>query len=114
MADVTSISQGDSYAEDFSNVDIPVLDSDWGGDWAIVAELYDALTLPNPTPLASGTLTLSTDNTKLELRILPTDTEAIPVGTYKLVVQAKNATLFFCKEIVQRTLKITVQGIPVN
>ncbi len=98
--------QGDSFAYDFSSVDVPTLDVNWTGSWAIVPVLGDPAT-------ASGTLALSGGNDALELRITPAETEAITVGAYILIVEIANATLGYKKEVMQDKFTIKLQGIPV-
>jgi hypothetical protein len=48
----------------------------------------------------------------LMLRIRPGQTDAVPVGTYQLVVQVDNPALEFRKEILQNSFKVMKQGIP--
>jgi hypothetical protein len=104
MADITSI-QGDSIAYDFYTDSIDTFDSDWGGSWAIVD------TIPPTNTLATGSLSISGDQTKLEARILPADTDAIPVGKYYLVVEINNSVISFNQEVMQSKLIIKAQGI---
>jgi hypothetical protein len=110
MAVNTEIIRGDSYAEDLINSTVLPTDlgyEDWTGVWAIVDKLEST-----STPVASGILLKVDDpHLRLALRILPSLTSTIPVGTYKLVVQVTNDTLSFNKEVIQRTCKILPQGI---
>ncbi len=105
MATKHTCVQGDSYAYDFSSTSIAAFDADWTGKWAIIDELGDA-----GTTLASGTMLASTDESKMELRILPTDT-AIALGVYKLIAEITNASISFNKEVMQDQFTITAQGI---
>jgi len=105
MSDITSI-QGDSMAYDFYSDDIETFDADWGGSWAIV----DAIPATQ-APLATGQLALSGDFKKLEARILPDDTNTIPVGKYYLVVEINNNTINFNQEVMQEKLILKPQGI---
>jgi len=98
--------QGDSFAYDFSSPDIPTLDVNWTGSWAIVVNLGDAAT-------ASGTLALSSGNDALELRITPAETEALALGAYILIVEIANATLSYKREVMQDKFTVKLQGIPV-
>lgn len=107
----TKIVQGSDYAEDL--IDTTVLPQDlgylnWGGQWAIVDKLGTGR-----TTLASGNLAQDTSGTSLKLkcRVLYTDTEAIPTGHYKLVIEVSNSVLGFKREVVQRACEITAQGI---
>jgi hypothetical protein len=97
--------QGDSYGHDFTSPDIPIFDADWSGKWSIVSSL-------GKTALLHGTLAKSTDLSMLMLRIRPGQTDAVPVGTYQLVVQVDNPALEFRKEILQNSFKVMKQGIP--
>ncbi len=98
--------QGDSYAYDYYSNDIPVFDTSWSGSWAIVDKLGTGR-----SSLASGVLNKSTDETKLEMRITPADTNSIAEGNYFLIVQVTNPSISFNKEIVQDPFEITAQGI---
>jgi len=53
----------------------------------------------------------SVDNTKFELRIPPTATEDVAIGTYILVVEVASATLIYKDEIIQEQLELKPQGI---
>jgi hypothetical protein len=106
-----SIIQGDDYAHDYSLSSYKTLDSSWYGEWSIInkADFGSA-----GTPLASGSITISSDSKKLQLRIPPASTEDITVGaTYMLIVEVSNDTLGFRREIAQEPLAIKPQGIPV-
>lgn len=106
MAKSLECIQGDSFSYDFSTTSITTFDANWGGSWAIV----DAIP-PVAAPLATGTIVRSSDNTKMELRVLPADTNTIPVGSYFLVAELTNATIGFNQEVMQESFKITAQGI---
>lgn len=113
MATKHSCVQGASYAYDFSCDEIPTFDVNWGGSWAIVSSLDDVSDGNDIVTLASGTLAISGDTTKLEMRIAPADTQIIPVGSYILVVEVVNATIGFSNEIMQDDFDVTEQGISV-
>ncbi len=98
--------QGDSFAFDFTAKELEEFDPNWGGSWAIKESIDKSA-----VPLASGTLSVSGDNKKLELRITPTDTETIPVGKYFLIVEVTNDSAEFKQEIMQDQFEIMVQGI---
>jgi len=98
--------QGDSFAYDFSSTDVPTLDSNWTGAWAIAPNLGDVAT-------ATGALALAASNEALELRITPAVTEALAVGGYVLTVEIANATLGYKKEVMQDKFTVKLQGIPV-
>ncbi len=106
MALKHTIIQGDSYAYDFSSPSVPTFDGDWSGTWGIV----DVLGVGNNV-LATGALAISTDSTKLEMRIAPADTDSIPVGSYILVVEITNSAAGFNQEVMQDKLTITAQGV---
>jgi hypothetical protein len=98
--------QGDSFAYNYSLKNGDDFDSNWNGTWAIVDRLGDGR-----QTLASGLLSLSSDNKYFELNIIPSATSSVAVGDYKLVVQLTNTSINFNKEIVQDDMKITAQGI---
>lgn len=99
------IVQGDSYWKDFSSPDVSTFDADWTGSWAIASTI-------GGTALASGSLTKSTDTSKFYLRVPPSATASLPVGSYYLIVQIVNTVLGYKKEIQQEQITITAQGIP--
>ena len=111
--------QGSSFAYDLTCEELPTLDSNWGGSWAIVDALDDLVTeevegsgtTDNLVTRASGVLVLSPDNTTLELRIPPADTSTIATGSYVLVAQVVNTVLEFSEEVMQDSFEITEQGI---
>lgn len=103
--------QGASFAYDLSCDEVPTFDVNWGGSWAIVDALDDLTDQDDLVTRASGALVLSGDSTKLELRVPPTATNAIPVGSYKLVAQVLNASIGFSDEVMQDSFEITEQGI---
>jgi hypothetical protein len=80
------------------------MDANWSGKWAIVTAL-------GTTPLVSGTMAKSGDNMSFQQRITPTNTLAVPVGTYILITQIDNSTLAYSSEITQTKIQITTQGI---
>jgi hypothetical protein len=96
--------QGDSYGYDFTSTSLGTFDDNWYGNWAIVQALGDA-------PVSSGVMNRSLDQTAMELRIKPSDTDPIPVGTYILVVELSNDAIEFNKEVMQDQFKITAQGV---
>ena len=98
--------QGDSYAYDYTPKSGDTLDANWSGKWAIVDKLG-----AGRTSLASGNLAKNSGETSFEMRIIPSDTSAVAVGTYYLVVQVTNTSINFNKEIVQDSFEITKQGI---
>ena len=98
--------QGDSFSYDISSKAIPTFDANWTGKWAIL----DAIP-PVAAPFASGVIVPSSDNKKMELRILPADTNSIPVGDYFLVAELTNTTIGFNQEVVQEKFPITPQGV---
>ena len=106
MATKHSSIQEDSYSYDLSSPNVATFDVNWTGTWGIV----DALGAGN-TVLATGALAISTDQTKLEMRILPADTDAIPVGNYYLVVEITNTAIGFNQEVMQDRLVIKAQGV---
>lgn len=99
-----SIYQGDSYAEDFTSPDIPTFDANYSGTWALLTALGAAATI-------SGALTKSADNTTLQLRITPAQTEAIAEMEYILVAQVKNDSIGFKQEILHEKFEVKPQGI---
>jgi len=111
MATTHKCVQGDSFAYDFSCKEVPIFDANWGGLWSIVDSLDDVSDGNNIVSRANGSLVRSSDDTKLELRVQPAQTNAIPVGTYYLVVQATNSSIGFNQEIMQDEFEITEQGI---
>ena len=98
--------QGDSYAYDYSPKSGITLDSNWSGTWAIVDQLGTSR-----TTLSSGILGKCTDDLCFEMRISPSDTNGITIGSYYLIVEVTNTPANFNKEIVQDVFKITPQGI---
>lgn len=104
----TKITQGDSYWKDFSSPTIPTFTSEWAGVWGIVES-----TGTEDVVKATGILTRSSDNTKLQVRILPTDTEDLPPKNYNLVVKVFNPTIGFKREVLRETITILKQGLVV-
>ena len=103
--------QGASFGYDVTCDEVPVFDTNWVGSWAIVAGLDDITDGDDLVTLASGPLVHSADDKVLEVRILPTETNIIPVDEYVLVVQVVNAVLDFSEEVVQEPFLILEQGI---
>lgn len=103
--------QGSNFSYDISCDEVPTFDNDWVGSWAIIEALDDLTDTNDIVVLSSGALALSTDNSCLELRILPADTEVIPVGFYTIVVQVSNSTIGFSQEVMQDSFEIKPQGI---
>lgn len=99
-----TIIQGDSYAADIKAKSGALLSTSWSGKWAIVATL-------GATPVVDGALLYGTNGEYLALRILSSDTADIPIGKYYLVVQVDDTEVGYHKEIVQRQIIITAQGI---
>ncbi len=106
MAKALECIQGDSFSYDFSTDAVELLDDNWTGQWAIV----DAIP-PVEDAFASGTIVVSSDYKKMELRILEAHTTPLPVATYYLVAQLSNATIGYNQEVMQREFKILAQGI---
>lgn len=105
------IIQGDDYAYDYSLSSYKTLDAGWGGTWAIIRK--SEFGTDSITPLATGAITVSSDKKRLQVRVLPDDTESIPLGAiYMLIVEATNDSINFRREIAQDSLSITAQGIP--
>ena len=106
MAKALECIQGDSFSYDFSTDALDTFDVNWTGTWAIVSAI------PNlEADLASGSIGISSNQEKMEMRILPADTNSIPVGSYFLIAQLTNTTIGFNQEVMQRAFKITAQGI---
>ena len=103
--------QGSSFSYDFSCDQLSTFDADWGGTWAVVDKLEDKTVGDTATVFANGALALSGDNTKLELRIAPNETNVIPVGFYYLVVEINNAVIGFSQEVMQDEFEVKQQGI---
>ena len=105
-----SIIQGDDYDYDYSLSTYKQLDGNWGGTWAII--LKSEFGTDYITPLATGALSVSADNKRLQLRIPPADTNNIPLGAiYMLIVEITNNAIGFNREIIQDSLIIKPQGI---
>ena len=105
--------QGDSFAYDFSCDELPTFDANWSGKWAIIEGLDDISDGNDIVTIAEGDLIRSSNNSKLELRLAPTVTEAIAVGYYLLIVQITNTAIAFNQEVMQEEFKVTVQGIAI-
>lgn len=106
MAETHELVQGDSFAYDWSSESLPTLDANWTGSWAIVDKLGTGR-----TTLASGAMVRSGDTTKMEMRILPADTEGIDPGWYYIVAQLTNTAIGFNREVMQDQVEILPQGV---
>ena len=112
------IIQGDTgdYSHLFSTDEAEVFDANWSCKMVIKKEFTDdtALTereLPININLTDKDGIPLIDSKYFVLRMKPTDTETIPVGYYKLIIELNNAELEYNRELVQCIVNITPQGI---
>lgn len=105
------VTQGNSFGIDISCSELGTFDANFTGLWAIVEALDDKTDGDDIVTLAEGTMDRSSDDTKFELRILPAETNPIPVGGYMLIAQISNTVLGYSQEVLQRAFTITPQGI---
>jgi len=96
------ITAGDSYWKDYISPQVPTFDSHWSASYAIVSSLGSA-------PIAAGTIEKSLDQSAWEVRVPGTHTAQTP-GDYFLVVQFKNTSTGFCKEISE-PMQISIGSI---
>jgi hypothetical protein len=89
---MVEIIKGDCYWADFKSYGLTEVTTDWVGVWELLEEL-------NGVALESGTLSISADKKRLELRVEPDHTASLVVNTeYWIVVTITNAVLKYRRE----------------
>lgn len=109
-ADNIVVIQGDSTEiYRFNSPQYPTFDNNWSATLKISTVLGGDSLLTRILPK-----TTSPDLDKyFILQLTPSETEALALGQYSLVIEIKNDTLSFKRELVQGKLVIKPQGISV-
>lgn len=94
----------------------PTWPGTWSGKYTVKTNLSDV------TPIDSGALILfdglnGRDNIPGKFRMsidsAPSNTNLIPIGSYKLTIEIFNGLTTFRREVAQDTLTVSQEGIPV-
>jgi len=109
---MANVIQGDSIARDVISSSIDDF-TGWTGKWKISLTKGGTAIAKGVVPYTyKGSLTVSSDLTKMECRVPPKDGDnVLAVGECYLEIQVENAALQFRRTVKQEKLNVTIQGI---